>query len=247
MASTDYVLIRDDQHSHNHHEDDGYKHPQDMVFLHDTRLGFLKKVYGILSFQLALTVVACILIASSESLALFFLNPIILILSFVVQLSVLIPLLCSKKLARTVPTNYILLGIFTFAQAIFIGAVCSFYDPTTVLMAAIMTLGVVLTLTVYTLTSKIEFKSLFAILLICLIGMLFTGIFSWVFGLGSSYRTLYCGFGVIVYGIYLIFDTKLLADGKYGISHEDYIFGALILYIDILQIFVFILRIIGKK
>jgi FtsH-binding integral membrane protein len=159
----------------------------------------------------------------------------------------MIPLLCSKKLARTVPTNYILLGIFTLCEAILVGVLCSFYEPLTVLIAAVMTLGITLVLTVYALTAKVSFKELFAVLLVCLFAMIFTGILALIYGVGSHYGTLYFGLGVVVYGIYIIFDTKLLADGKYGISHEDYVFGALILYIDIIQLFIYILRIVGSK
>jgi len=165
----------------------------------------------------------------------------------VVQISVMIPLLVSKKLARTVPTNYILLGIFTLCEAILVGVICSFYDPITVFIAAVLTLGITLVLTVYAFTAKVSFSELFAVLLVCLFGMLFTGIFSLIYGVGSNYGTLYCGLGVLVYGIYIIIDTKLLADGNYGISYEDYVFGALMLYIDIIQLFLYLLRFLGKK
>ena len=39
-------------------------------------------------------------------------------------------------------------------------------------------------------------------------------------------------------------DKKTL--GGYGISYEDYIIAALMLYIDIVMIFIYILRIIGE-
>ena len=99
----EYVLIRD-QDDHHH---------KDPLFLLETKQGFLKKVYGILSAQLALTVFVCTLIMSSEALQKIFGNTVVLIVALVIQLGVMIPLLCSKKLARTVPTNYIILGIFT--------------------------------------------------------------------------------------------------------------------------------------
>lgn len=236
----DYVLIRD-QDDHQHSD------TKDSVFLLETRLGFLKKVYGILSAQLALTVFVCTLIMSSQALQKTFCNTAVLIIALVVQIGVMIPLLCSKKLARTVPKNYILLGIFTLCEAILVGVICSFYEPLSVFMAAIMTLGITLVLTVYAFTSKVGFKELFAVLLVCIFAMLFTGIFGLMFGMGKSYGTLYCGLGVVVFGIYIIIDTKLLADGKYGISHEDYVFGALILYLDIIQLFFYILRLFGRR
>jgi hypothetical protein len=53
---------------------------------------------------------------------------------------------------------------------------------------------------------------------------------------------LYCSLGVILFGIYLVIDTQMIIGGKrFSISYDDYVLGALILYIDIIQIFLYIL------
>ena len=53
--------------------------------------------------------------------------------------------------------------------------------------------------------------------------------------------------GVILFGIYLVIDTALiLQGGKYGLTIDDYILGALILYIDIINLFLFILRLLRR-
>ena len=46
---------------------------------------------------------------------------------------------------------------------------------------------------------------------------------------------------------YLVFDTQLMMGGKhkYALSPEEYIFAALNLYLDIINLFLFILSIIG--
>lgn len=51
-----------------------------------------------------------------------------------------------------------------------------------------------------------------------------------------------------VYSIYLIIDTQLIFGGKnYELSLDNYIMGAAILYIDIVQIFLQFLKILGDK
>ncbi len=47
---------------------------------------------------------------------------------------------------------------------------------------------------------------------------------------------------------YLVFDTQLMLGGKhkYTISPEEYIFAALNLYLDIINLFMFLLSIIGQ-
>jgi protein lifeguard len=53
---------------------------------------------------------------------------------------------------------------------------------------------------------------------------------------------LYCSFGVIVFGIYIIIDIQMIMGGeKYEISYDDYIFAALILYVDFIRLFLYVL------
>ena len=64
----------------------------------------------------------------------------------------------------------------------------------------------------------------------------------------SRYRMI--GFGVagaVVFSLYLVYDTQLLMGGKhrYSISPEEYIFAALSIYLDVLNIFLYILMIVG--
>ena len=53
---------------------------------------------------------------------------------------------------------------------------------------------------------------------------------------------LLCALGVLLFGLYLIFDTQLiLGKGRYSLSIDDYILGALVLYVDIIMIFIYLL------
>jgi len=47
---------------------------------------------------------------------------------------------------------------------------------------------------------------------------------------------------------YLVFDTQLMLGGKhkYALSPEEYIFAALNLYLDIINMFLYILSIVGR-
>jgi len=58
---------------------------------------------------------------------------------------------------------------------------------------------------------------------------------------------VYCGIGVLIFSIYLIYDTQMMMGGnhKYSISPEEYIFAAIAIYLDIINIFLYILRIVG--
>ena len=53
---------------------------------------------------------------------------------------------------------------------------------------------------------------------------------------------------VVIYSIYLLYDTQLIM-GKFGneYSIDDYIFAALNLYLDIINLFLYILQILGAS
>ncbi len=53
--------------------------------------------------------------------------------------------------------------------------------------------------------------------------------------------------GVMIYSLYIIIDVYFIfSRGRYGITHEDYVFAAMILYLDIIQLFLEILRLLGQ-
>uniref|UniRef100_A0AAV2K5R2 Uncharacterized protein n=1 Tax=Knipowitschia caucasica TaxID=637954 RepID=A0AAV2K5R2_KNICA len=57
---------------------------------------------------------------------------------------------------------------------------------------------------------------------------------------------LYAAIGAIVYTLFLVYNTQLLIGNReHAISPEEYVYGALSLYIDVVNIFLFILQISG--
>ena len=55
--------------------------------------------------------------------------------------------------------------------------------------------------------------------------------------------------GALVFSLYLIYDTQIMMGGKhkYALSPEEYIFAALNLYLDIINLFLYILSIFGNS
>jgi len=60
-------------------------------------------------------------------------------------------------------------------------------------------------------------------------------------------NALYLYGGAVLYGFYLIYDTQILIGGKKKeLSMDDYILGAMLLYMDIIALFLRILKILNK-
>ena len=64
-----------------------------------------------------------------------------------------------------------------------------------------------------------------------------------------SFWLVYCVAGALLFSFYLIYDTQLIIGGnhKHHFSIDDYCMAAINLYIDIIQLFLWLLQIFGKR
>lgn len=115
-----------------------------------------------------------------------------------------------------------------------------------VLMAVGITAAVCLTLTIFAMQTKYDFTMMGGVLLVAMVVFIIFGIVA-MFLPGKIMTLVYGSCGALLFSIYLIYDTQLMMGGehKYSISPEEYIFAALNLYLDIVNIFLYILTIIG--
>ncbi len=218
---------------------------QQKTVSHQMRLGFIRKVYGILSIQLVMTTLLSAL-SFIPSVKGFLLTHIgLFYLVVILSICLAIPLICCQNIARKVPTNYILLFSWTLCESYMVATCCALFDPKIVIAAAAITSAIVISLTVYACTTKTDFTFSGGILFVCCTLLILLGIFSIFL---PFLHTLYCVLGVFLFSIYLIFDTQLVM-GKFGneFSAEDYIVAAMNIYIDIIQIFIYILELLGSR
>ena len=72
------------------------------------------------------------------------------------------------------------------------------------------------------------------------------GLFSFMFS--PQMHFLYCLFGVILFGFYLLIDTQLICGGgRVQVSPEHYILAVIMLYLDIINLFLYILMLFGGR
>ncbi|KAM7328355.1 protein lifeguard 4 [Alexandromys fortis] len=200
------------------------------------RMAFLRKVYSILSLQVLLTTVTSAVFLYFETVRTFVHESPALILVF--SLGSLGLILALTLHRNKHPLNLYLLFAFTLLEALTVATVVTFYDVYLVLQAFILTTTVFLGLTAYTLQSKKDFSKfgagLFAVLwILCLAGFLKVFFHSEVVELvlASLGALLFCGF--------IIFDTHVL---MYKLSPEEYVLAAISLYLDIINLFLHLLR-----
>ncbi len=124
----------------------------------DDRLGFVRKVYGILTIQLVITTLWIYTVLSTDTLMSFVLNQYLLVVFLIFGLlAIELTLICYRKLARRVPVNYILLGAFTCGEAWCLGYLCLFFNHRDVFSALIMTIAVTMALQGYAQATNEDF------------------------------------------------------------------------------------------
>jgi len=216
------------------------------------RTGFVRKVYGILSAQLLCTVlVAAPFVCygqgfvKSHSAWVGFSSALLIVTMLVMS--------CCQDVARKFPQNYILLTIFTVAQGVVVGVVCTAYTVQSVGLAVGTTALVFLAMTVYAFKTNVDFTGFGLYLLAGLIAMLmFSMLLSVLACFGVPLKlatTAYSLMGVLLFTFYIIYDTQLIVGGDHSakIEIDDYVFAAMMLYLDIINLFFYLLELFGDR
>nr|XP_043872358.1 transmembrane BAX inhibitor motif containing 1a [Solea senegalensis] len=214
------------------------------------RHAFIRKVYLILACQLLITTAIVGVFTFVEPVKYFIQrNQALYWASYAVYFVTHMVLVCCKGPRRKFPWNIILLLIFTLAFSYMTGAISSNYDTKSVFLAVGITAVVCIAVTVFCFQTKVDFTKCQG--LFCVLGVVVfvTGIIT-VIVLSFKYipwlHMLYAAIGAIAFTLFLAYHTQLLiGNRKHSIGPEDYVFAALSIYVDIIQIFLFLLQIIG--
>ncbi|XP_022917967.2 protein lifeguard 1 isoform X1 [Onthophagus taurus] len=211
------------------------------------RRGFIRKVYAILMSQLLVT-------TAFIAWFLFHLptkqfvqrNPALFFVALAIMIVTLLAMACCDSVRRKSPMNFIFLFLFTIAESFMLGVTASRFNSQEVILAVGITAGVCLALTLFAFQTKWDFTAMGGILFVVLIVFILFGIIAAFFP-GKTLTLVYASLGALIFSVYLVYDTQLMLGGKhkYSISPEEYIFAALNLYLDVINIFLYILTIIG--
>ncbi|NXX73988.1 LFG4 protein, partial [Urocolius indicus] len=202
------------------------------------RMAFLRKVYSIVSIQVLLTTVtSAIFLYSTGVQAFVHERPILLLISAFGSLAVIVALILYR---HQHPVNLYLLFGFCNVLQIFFLFIVSFYDVSIVLQAFFLTTAVFLGLTAYTLQSKRDFSKFGAGLFACLWILIISG-FLRLFFYSETVELVFAAAGALLFCGFIIYDTHLL---MHKLSPEEYILAAINLYLDIINLFLHLLRLL---
>ncbi|KAK2183843.1 hypothetical protein NP493_295g10023 [Ridgeia piscesae] len=110
-------------------------------------------------------------------------------------------------------------------------------------VTAVMTLG----LTIFAMQTKVDFTPCASILCGVVLLIVFVVIASWIsaaiWGPSSIWRAALGSLAAFLFSLFIIYDTQMLMGGRQvEISPEEYVFAAVQLYVDIIDLFLIILQ-----
>lgn len=241
-AESNELLLKDEQDKEmNDYELDRIIHDQ-------IRSGFIVKVYGIIAYQLVITSIVIYFSLVNpwfkslllKSFGFFILN--VFLSFFLVLLPIFYP-----QAYQIVPLNYIILTVFTLSYSCIAAQEVCLYSFNSIMVALFLTFVTVISLTIYAWKSEKDFTVCGGTLFVSLILLIFSGIIL-IFIRIPLLNLIYTFITLIIFCIYLIYDTQLLiGKGKYKFDEDDYILAAINIYLDIIILFLELLELLGNK
>jgi FtsH-binding integral membrane protein len=216
--------------------------PNDMMKTeHNDRASFVRKVLCFFSFQIFITMIMSILPVASDSIRskvrqYFWIGFIAAFVGLIIGCVIF----GAKSCAKRYPVNLFILFLFTACISCLVMVIVAVSEPIVVLIATVMVLTVSLSLVLYAWISK-DFTPCIALIIAI-----------------SAESTIFVIFAVInteliggIVGAYIIslffilliiYDITLIAGGRYDeLDYDDYVIGSMLLYIDVLGFFMFVI------
>lgn len=177
-------------------------------------------------------------------------NLVVVLVAAVINIIIAIVLVCSESARRKHPVNLVCLALYTLTMSLLLGAVSSFMNANVVLLGVGITAILVIGLSLYAVQTKVDYTAMGAVLVTLTMFFLILGTAYFWAPYGAQYRQSlpFSCFGALLGCFYLIYDIQMMIGGnhQYQFDPEEYVFAALSLYVDVIQILIYVLRILEK-
>ncbi|KAI9502219.1 hypothetical protein GGI25_005983 [Coemansia spiralis] len=206
------------------------------------RHDFIRKVYTILTVQLLATTAVGAYLRHIDATSGFLLQHVWTVYAAMAGTFVSMFGLWWKRDSH--PTNVVFLSTFTFFEAYVVGAASAFYSSTVVLQALAITLGLFIVLTLFTMQSRYDFSNLGPILFFALCAIIMVGLVQIFLPFNKTFDLIIAAVTAVVFCGYIMYDTYMIMN---HFTPDDYIFASLALYLDVINLFLAILRILSDR
>jgi FtsH-binding integral membrane protein len=207
----------------------------------DIRMAFVRKVYSILTVQLLATAVLSSVSFFNDSYKDWIQSKQWMV--WVSLFGAIGFMLLTFWKRKSYPMNLLFLGGFTAFEAYSVSVIVSFYQSRIVLQAILLTAGIFIALTLFACQTKYDFVSWQPYLFGALWFLIIFGFMASFFR-SSTTELIYSGAAALIFSGYILVDTQLIMR-HYHVEEE--IAAAISLYLDIINLFLAILRILNSQ
>ena len=217
----------------------------------EIRQNFIRKVYTTLWLQLLFTCSGIAMTKSFSDISHFLITPVGISLTYLSTIIMIISLcsfLCCHTTLREHPYDKLFLIIFTFVTTYSLCFISVFYETQILLLGGLSTLGIFSGLSLYAIQTKVDYTTCGNTLCILLFGMIFFGVLLPTHS--SIIQISYSVGGAVLFSFYIIYDTQMIMGDptrKIRFRNDDYALAAVSLYLDLVNMFLYMLDILNGR
>ena len=220
--------------------------------LQERLAGFMYKVYGLMGLAFAITAVTAYFVSQSPALYKPLLTrPGIFFIVIIVQFALVIGIgFLLPRLTSAVAT--VLFFLYAISMGLTMSVIFLTYQMSSIYVAFLVSAGMFFAMALYGYVTRTDLSSIGNIVLMVLVGLLI-GLLVNLFLKSSTFDIILSAVGVIIFTALTAFDTQrikymgrlMLADGQ--TASKVAVFGALTLYLDFINLFLYMLNLTGKR
>lgn len=216
----------------------------------DLQRTFFNRVFSWMTLGLLATGVTSMYVASSPALIQFFLGNTILFFGLILLELFAVGFLAAKINSMSEQQASMLFIGYSILNGITLSGIFLMYTGASIALAFFVTAGTFATMTVYGYTTKSDLSEMGKLMFMGLIGIIIASIIN-IFLKSSAMEYIISYVGVAVFIGLTAWDVqklKLLSENASEQEHKNLaIYGALTLYMDFINLFIFMLRILGNR
>lgn len=239
------------------------------------RTDFVKKVYAILITMLLISfVIAYPFVMDTYNTQMFMqahpylmaLCGVVLMAQVALNLAMTLEQCCGGSslsnmyftMMKTSPINYVFLFTYAACFGVMLGNICSMYKVQSVVMAFVLTAGIIGALTIYAVVTKDDFSSMGPYMVAAASGLCMLAFVSMFVPFGPFMHRVFAALSAVMLSFSVIYNTQLIF-GKASFQFQRsairsveytvdmYAFAAYQLYLDFVTMFIYILEIVGER
>jgi FtsH-binding integral membrane protein len=213
---------------------------------------FMQRVYSWMALALGISAISAYMVSSTPALFnLFYGNIAMVLVLFVAYMGLAIYF--SARLSKMSPSAAIVVYLlYAVVSGIMLSSLFLAYTMTSLVSTLFVTLGMFLAMAIYGYFTKSDLSSLGDFLFMGLIGLIIAS-FVGFFVSSANFNLITAAFGVMIFTLFTAYDAQQIKHlgQQMLLSNQDMtkaaLFGAFRLYLDFVNLFIYLLRLFGQR